>query len=156
MAFGCFSVALWVLDGWSDATGDGRWGQLWCWSIVIGFRPIVRSVASIQWSNHVEYAVSTHVASTFYNASQPNRGTKRNGFRHGIQHSILHAVTKAESPFNTLGGRCIVKQHAMDRRWCLAERHFCDGCPDRRPCVFWCFGSSWSLRTLFGIWDFWQ
>jgi hypothetical protein len=28
--------------------------------------------------------------------------------------------------------------------------------PDRRPCVFWCFGSSWSLRTLFGIWDFWQ
>jgi hypothetical protein len=44
----------------------------------------------------------------------------------------------------------------MDRRRCLAEGHFCDGCPDRRPCVFWWFGSSWSLRTLFGIWDFWQ
>jgi hypothetical protein len=51
--------------------------------------------------------------------SQPNRGTTRNGFCHGIQLSILHAVTKAESSFNTLGGRCIVKQHAMDRRRCF-------------------------------------
>jgi hypothetical protein len=57
----------------------------------------------------------------------------RNGFRHGIQHSIPHAVTKADSPFIMLGVRWNAKHYGdvtMDRS---AERHFCDGCPDRRP-----------------------
>jgi hypothetical protein len=78
----------------------------------------------------------SRVASTFYNESQPNRGTTRNGFRHGIQHSIPHAVTKADSPFIALGVRWNAKHYddvTMDRS---AEHHFCDGCPDRRPCVF--------------------
>jgi hypothetical protein len=101
---------------------------------VVGFnRPIVPSIlfdltvelSSIRWFQRV--------ASTFYNASQPNRGTTRNGFRHGIQHSIPHAVTKADSPFIMLGVRWNAKHYGdvtMDRS---AERHFCDGCPDRRP-----------------------
>jgi hypothetical protein len=41
----------------------------------------------------------------------------------------------------------------MDRS---AERHFCDGCPDRRPYAIDHFRRGWSLRTLFGIWDFEQ
>jgi hypothetical protein len=88
-------------------------------------------------SNLVESAVSTrrqHVLQ--HNTSQPNRRTTQIGFRHGIQHSIPHAVTKADLPFIVLGVRWNAKHYrdvTMDRS---AERHFCDGCPDRRPCVF--------------------
>jgi hypothetical protein len=43
--FDCLDVLrLWVIDGLPNATGDGRWGQLWCWQIGVGFRLIVPSL----------------------------------------------------------------------------------------------------------------
>jgi hypothetical protein len=50
-----------------------------------------------------------------------------------MKHLILHAVTKADSPFIALGVWSDAEHNSdvmMDRS---AERHFCDGCPDRRP-----------------------
>jgi hypothetical protein len=48
-------MAFWLLFcGLVSPKMDGRWGQLWCWSIGIGFRPIVRSIGRIGWSNRCQ------------------------------------------------------------------------------------------------------